>query len=101
MLAANSVGRPSASSSELVCRLWVWPCVAAIASTQVRVTLFHTSCAVRLHPLVWLCVRNDRLLGFFGSNIRTIFAHSMRAARILATSIMTFSPIDQKNERRG
>ena len=63
MLAANSVGRPSASSSELVCRLCVWPWVAAIASTQVRVTLLQTSCAVRLQPLVWLCVRKRQAFG--------------------------------------
>src|SRR5271165_855241 len=101
MLAVNAVGRASASSNELVCRLCVWPSVAAIASTQVRVTLLKTSCAVRLQPLVWLWVRSDRLLGFLGSNILTIFAQRIRAARILATSIMTFTPIDQKNDRRG
>jgi hypothetical protein len=35
----KSVGRASASSSALVCSDCVWPCVAAIASTQVRITL--------------------------------------------------------------
>src|SRR5271166_6881854 len=99
MLAEKSVGSPSASSSELLCRLCVPPWVAAIASTQVRVTLFHTSCAVRLQPLVWLWVRSDRLFGFLGSNDLTIFAHSMRAARIFAISISTFLPIPQKKDR--
>ena len=31
---------------------------------QVRPTLLKTSCAVRLQPLVWQCVRRLRLLGF-------------------------------------
>ncbi len=39
MRAEKSVGRPSASSNELVCRLWVPPSTAAIASTAVRTTL--------------------------------------------------------------
>ena len=34
--AEKSVGRARASSSELVCRLWVWPPTAAMASTVVR-----------------------------------------------------------------
>ena len=37
--ALKSVGSASASSSAFVCSDWVWPCVAAIASTQVRMTL--------------------------------------------------------------
>ena len=39
MRALKSVGSASASSKELVCRLWVWPWVAAMASTHVRTTL--------------------------------------------------------------
>jgi hypothetical protein len=39
MRAEKSVGSASASSSALVCSDWVWPCTAAIASTQVRTTL--------------------------------------------------------------
>ena len=37
--ALNSVGRAIASSSALVCRLWVPPNTAAIASIVVRTTL--------------------------------------------------------------
>ena len=37
--AEKSVGSASASSRALVCSDWVWPWVAAIASTQVRTTL--------------------------------------------------------------
>ncbi|OWK22341.1 hypothetical protein AJ88_08560 [Mesorhizobium amorphae CCBAU 01583] len=39
MRAEWSVGSAIASSKELVCSDWVWPCVAAIASTMVRVML--------------------------------------------------------------
>ena len=55
---------------------------------QVRVTLLKTSCAVRLQPLVWQCVRSASDFRFFGSNSALMsFAHSRRAARILATSM--------------
>jgi hypothetical protein len=49
----KSVGSASASSSALVCSDCVWPCVAAIASRQVRTTLLNTSCAVSDQPEVW------------------------------------------------
>ena len=87
MRAEKSVGRARASSRALVCSDCVWPWAAAIASRQVRTTLLYTSWAVRLQPLVWLCVRSDRLLGFFGSNGLISLAQSMRAARSLATSM--------------
>jgi hypothetical protein len=58
MRAEKSVGSAMASSRALVCRLWVWPWVEAIASMQVRTTLLKTSCAVRDQPEVWLCVRS-------------------------------------------
>ena len=99
--ALKSVGSAIASSRALVCRLWVWPWVAAIASMQVRPTLLNTSCAVRLQPLVWQWVRRLRLLGFCGSKSRTSRAHSARAARILATSMKKFMPIAQKKLSRG
>jgi aquaporin Z len=38
-LGATMPGNASASSSALVCSDWVWPCVAAIASMAVRITL--------------------------------------------------------------
>ena len=90
-----------ASSRALVWRLCVPPSVAARASVAVRATLFHTSCAVRLQPLVWQCVRNAIDFGFCGSKPRTISAHSIRAARILATSVTRSIPIAQKNDKRG
>ena len=80
MRAEKSVGSASASSRALVCSDWVCPWVAAIASTQVRVTLLNTSWAVSDHPLVWLWVRNDDDLGFFGSNWAIRCDHSRRAA---------------------
>ena len=58
MRAEKSVGSASASSSELVCSDCVWPCVAAIASMQVRTTLLKTSWAVSDQPEVWQCVRS-------------------------------------------
>ncbi len=99
--ALKSVGSAMASSSALVCRLWVWPCVAAIASMQVRPTLLNTSCAVRLQPLVWQWVRRLRLLGSDGPKSRTRRDHSARAARSLATSMKKFMPTAQKKLSRG
>ena len=59
MRAEKSVGSASASSSALVCSDWVWPCVAAIASMQVRATLLNTSCAASDQPEVWQWARSD------------------------------------------
>ena len=101
MRAEKSVGNASASSSALVCSDCVWPCVAAIASTQVRDTLLNTSCAVSDQPDVWQCVRSARLFSDFGPKSCTSFAHSRRAARSFATSMKKFMPIAQKNDRRG
>ena len=101
MRAEKSVGSASASSSALVCSDWVWPCVAAIASIVVRITLLKTSCAVSDQPEVWQCVRSDSERGSFGLNGFSSFAQSSRAARILATSMKKFMPIAQKNDSRG
>ena len=101
MRAEKSVGRASASSRALVCSDWVWPCVAAIASTQVRTMLLNTSVAVSDQPEVWQCVRSDSDLSLVGSNCLTSFAHRRRAARIFATSMKKFIPTAQKNDRRG
>ena len=102
MRAEKSVGSAIASSSALVCSDCVWPCVAAMASMQVRVTLLNTSCAVRLQPLVWQCVRSDSERTSFGLNSCLMsLAQIRRAARILAISMKKFMPIAQKNESRG
>ena len=101
MRAEKSVGSASASSRALVCSDWVWPCVAAIASTRCGSTLLNTSCAVSDQPEVWQWVRSERDLSLFGSKSFTIFAHSRRAARILATSMKKFMPIAQKKLSRG
>lgn len=86
--AEKSVGRARASSRLLVCRLWVWPFTAAMASTQVRATLLKTSWAASDQPEVWLWVRRDSERSSLGSNSRFIRrAQSRRAARILATSM--------------
>ena len=58
MRAEKSVGRPSASSKALVCRLWVPPSTAASASTVVRTTLLYGSCSVSDTPEVWQWVRS-------------------------------------------
>ena len=101
MRAEKSVGRAMASSSALVCKLWVWPRAAVIASMQVRPTLLNGSCSVSDQPDVWQCVRSMSDFGFFGLNCCITLAHSIRAARILATSIKWFIEMPQKNDRRG
>ena len=101
MRAEKSVGSASASSSALVCSDWVWPCVAAIASMQVRATLLNTSCAASDQPEVCECVRSDSERGSFGLNCFISLAQSSGAARSLATSMKKFMPIAQKNDRRG
>ena len=68
MRAVSSVGRAMASSSELVCRLWVPPQTAAKASMAVRATLLIGSCSVSVQPLVWQWVRSMSDFGFFGEN---------------------------------
>ena len=101
MRAEKSVGKASASSSALVCSDWVWPCVAAIASTAVRTTLLNTSCAASDQPEVWQWVRSESERASFGSNGFISLAQRRRAARSLATSMKKFMPIAQKNEMRG
>ena len=101
MRAEKSVGRAMASSREFVCSDWVCPWVAAMASAQVRTTLLYTSWAVSDQPEVCECVRRLIDLLFFGPNWWTSLAHSMRAARILATSMKKLVPMAQKNDRRG
>ena len=82
----NSLGSAIASSSALVCRLWVPPNTAAIASIVVRTTLLYGSCAVSVQPEVWQCVRSIELFACFGLNSSMIRCQSSRAARILAIS---------------
>ena len=101
MRAENGVGSASASSSALVCSDWVCPCVAAIASIWVRMMLLNGSCAVSDQPDVWLWARSGSDLSDFGPKPLTSPAHSLRAARSLATSMKKFMPIAQKNDRRG
>ena len=95
------VGKAMASSKELVCKDWVPPSTAAIASTVVRMMLLCGSCSVRLTPEVWQCVRSARLAGFCGENCRIIRAHNSRAARNFAISMKKFMPMPKKNESRG
>ena len=72
-----------------------------MASMQVRPTLLYGSCSVSDQPDVCECVRSAIDLGFFAPKPFTIFAQSTRAARILAISMKWFTPIAQKNDRRG
>src|SRR6476661_3993771 len=99
--AEKSVGKAIASSRALVCNDWVCPCVAAIASIQVRATLLNGSCAVNDHPEVCECVRNDNDFGFFAPNSPTNLDHNARAARIFAISMKKFIPIAQKKLSLG
>mmetsp|Transcript_15962 Transcript_15962/g.48750 ORF Transcript_15962/g.48750 Transcript_15962/m.48750 type:complete len:202 (-) Transcript_15962:784-1389(-) len=100
--AESSVGKPTASSKELVCRLCVPPRVAASASIVVRTTLLSGSCSVRDHPDVWQWVRRRRDLGLVGWNRAwTSSAQSWRAARSLATSAKKSMPMPKKKDRRG
>ena len=101
MRAEKSVGSASASSRALVCSDCVWPCVAAIASMQVRATLLNGSCAVSDQPEVCECVRSDSDFASFGLNSPTSSLHSSRPARSLATSMKKFIPMPQKNDSRG
>jgi hypothetical protein len=87
MRAEKSEGSASASSSAFVCSDCVCPCVAAIASIAVRITLLKTSCAVSDQPEVWQWVRSDQRASDFGLNGFMSFAQIMRAARILAISM--------------
>ena len=76
------------------------PSTAASASTVVRAMLLKGSCAVRLQPLVWQCVRNARLFLSFAPTSCNSFAQSKRPARILATSMKRSMPMPQKKLRR-
>jgi hypothetical protein len=73
---------------------------AASASTVVRAMLLNGSCAVRLQPLVWQCVRRARLFLSVAPISCSIFAQSKRPARILATSMKRSMPMPQKKLRR-
>ena len=99
--AEKSVGRAMASSNELVCNDWVCPKTAAMASIHVRPTLLNGSCSVSDQPEVCEWVRNAMDFGFFAPKLFTIFAHSKRAARILAISMKWFMPMAQKKDKRG
>ena len=102
MRAEKSVGSAKASSKELVWSDWVCPCVAAIASMQVRPTLFITSWAVSDQPDVWEWVRKESERGSFGAKVSCIsLAQTRRPARNFAISVKTFMPIAQKKDRRG
>src|SRR5690606_26350125 len=90
-----------ASSKEVVCRDWVWPNAAAIASMVVRATLVKGSCSVKDHPEVWLCALSAKDLGSLGLNWLTISAQSNLPALNLAISIKWFIPMAQKKDKRG
>ena len=102
MRAEKSVGSAIASSSALVCSDWVPPWVAASASMAVRATLLKGSCACRLQPLVWQCVRSASDLASLGaSSVLMSLAQRRRAARSFATSMKKFMPMPKKNDSRG
>ena len=87
MRAALAVGRPSASSKPLACRLWVPPRAAARLCKVTRTMLFSGCWAVSVDPPVWVWKRSSLLLSSLAPNRSVmIFAHMRRAARNLATS---------------
>ena len=63
------------------------PSTAARACSVTRTTLLSGCCAVSVEPPVWLWKRIIQLFGFLApKRSRMIRAHSLRAARNLATS---------------
>ena len=96
-----SVGSAMASSKELVCRLCVPPSTAASASIVVRTILLCGSCSVSDTPEVWQWVRSIFERGSLAPRSVMIFAHSVRAARSLATSRKKFMPMPKKKLSRA
>ena len=87
MRADSSVGSPSASSRELVCRDWVPPSTAASAWSVTRTTLLSGCCAVSIDPAVWVWNRSIIERGSFALKRSLMMrAQRRRAARNLATS---------------
>ena len=87
MRAALAVGRPSASSKPLACRLWVPPSAAARLCRVTRTMLFSGCWAVSVDPPVWVWKRSSLLFSSLAPNRSVmILAHMRRAARNLATS---------------
>ena len=102
MVAASSVGRPSASSKLLVCSDWVPPSTAASACTVTRTTLTSGCCACSVTPAVWVWKRSIKLFGFLApKRSRMMRAHIRRAARNFATSSRKLLWPLKKNDRRG
>ena len=83
MRAKKSVGSASASSSALVCSDCVPPCVAAKASTQVRIALLNRVLrgGATSHS-VWQCARRLMDFGLLAPRSFMSFTQSARAARI-------------------
>ncbi len=82
-----SVGRPSASSRELVWSDCVPPSTAASAWRVTRTMLLSGCCAVSIEPAVWVWKRSIIERGSFALNRSFMMrAHSRRAARNFATS---------------
>src|SRR3712207_4680488 len=102
ILTASSVGKASASSSELVCRLCVPPSMAARASKAVLATLLYGSWAVRETPAVWVWKRRRRDRSSLAPYFSLITVAQMRrAARNLAISSKKSMCELKKNENRG
>ena len=102
ILAARVVGKPSASSKPLVCRLWVPPSAAARLWTVTRTMLFSGCCAVRVDPPVWVWNRSILERSSLAPKRSVMMrAHMRRAARYLATSSKRLLCAFQKNDRRG
>src|SRR6202049_3593653 len=94
MRAEKSDGSASASSKALVWSDCVWPCVAAMASTAVRITLLNTSWAVSDQPEVWQWVRSDSARASLGPYGCISLAHRGRGARRFADFINKFHKLE-------
>ena len=103
IVALRSVGSASASSNPFVCRLWPPPQTAEKAWIATRTMLFSGCCAVRVEPPVWAWKRSIRLRSSPApKRSRISSAHSMRAARNLATSWKkSLCALKKKDSRRA
>jgi len=95
--AEKSVGSASASSSALVCSDWVWPCVAAIASMVVRITLFRRPARSATSPRSGMRAQRERAR-VLRIELRQRLAHQQPSRAHFCTSMKKFIPMAQKNE---
>ena len=84
-----------------MCSDCVWPCVAAIASRQVRVALLKMSCAVSDQPDVCECVRSDSERSSFGLNSSLMSFAQIRRAGAHLGDLHEVVHADRPEERQA